>query len=137
MRPPARAETPHGVAEAKPLRPKNMTEIMMNVGLAIAGERPEDSAAAAADAAAVLARYGVLVDPARAAVVESSTEPTLVAAASLAGGVDPHAAIANAAVVLLQDAIAWRDADGTGHIDGPAADAWLPWDDAQWVALPG
>lgn len=114
-----------------------MTEIMLNVGLAIAGERPQDSAAAAADAAAVLARYGVHVDPARAAVVESNTEPTLVAAASLAGGVDPHAAIANAAIVLLQDAIAWRAADGTGHIDGPAADQWLPWDDAQWLALPG
>lgn len=114
-----------------------MTNITLNVGLAIAGERPEDPTAAAADAAAVLARYGVHVDPARAAVVESSTEPTLVAVASLTGGCDPHAAIANAAVVLLQEAIAWRDADGTGHIDGPAADAWLPWDDSQWLALPG
>lgn len=114
-----------------------MQRITLNVGLAIAGERPEDSATAAADAAAVLARYGVEVDPARAAVVESNTEPTLVAAAILAGGVDPHAAIAAAAIVLFQDAIAWRDAAGTGHIDGPAADAWLPWDDSQWVALPG
>lgn len=114
-----------------------MTEIMLNVGLAIAGERPLNPTIAATTAVAVLARYGVHVDPARAAVVESSTEPTLVAPASLTGGCDPHAAIANAAVVLMQDAIAWRDAAGTGHIDGPAADAWLPWDDSQWVALPG
>lgn len=97
--------------------------IEVNIGLKIGRTDELIEPAAAVDALNGIEDWKVLAGK----VVASGTEPTLVAWVAVpTGGFASTIArrIERLCGVLGQEAIAWRELDGTGHLDGPGKANW-------------
>jgi hypothetical protein len=81
---------------------------------------------------AEIAKAGWRVD--RWRMAQSATEPTIAAVIDTGDAWSGPGAVWMLAHALGQDAIAWCDETGTGHLTGPRADRWGAFDPAFWIA---
>jgi len=106
-----------------------MKTIHLNIGLNITGSTDKLTLA---EIQIALASHGFVIT--RSRVAQSSTERTLCCSCATDSLINTFR-IHNLAVALQQEAIAWIDENGTGHVTGPLAAGWGAFNPSEFLPV--